>query len=123
MRSLFVLVSILVRFSVVALPLWSWKDNRQKRQNLRILLAEDNPINQKLAVTLLQKAGYSVDAVESGTYAVEKAKEGEYNAILMDVQMSEMDGFEATQAIRESERVDGLHIPIIALTALSTARA
>ncbi len=90
----------------------------QKRQNLRILLAEDNLINQKLAVTLLQKAGYSVDAVESGTYAVEKAKEGGYNAILMDVQMSEMDGFEATGLIREWEGRIGKHTPIIAMSML-----
>jgi len=89
----------------------------QKRQNLRILLAEDNPINQKLAVTLLQKAGYSVDAVESGTQAVEKAKEGGYNAILMDVQMAEMDGFEATRLIRFWESETGAHTPIIAMTA------
>lgn len=89
----------------------------QNRQHLRILLAEDNPINQKLAVTLLQKAGYSVDAVESGTHAVEKAKNGPYNAILMDVQMSEMDGFEATRLIREWENETGAHTPIIAMTA------
>ncbi len=91
--------------------------SEQKRQNLRILLAEDNPINQKLAVTLLQKAGYSVDAVESGVQAVEKAKAGRYNAILMDVQMSEMDGFEATDLIRQWERDEGRHTPIIAMTA------
>jgi two-component system, sensor histidine kinase and response regulator len=89
----------------------------QKRQNLRILLAEDNPINQKLAVTLLQKAGYSVDAVESGVHAVEKVKNGRYNAILMDVQMSEMDGFEATQLIRAWQREKGQYTPIIAMTA------
>ncbi len=89
----------------------------QNRQHLRILLAEDNPINQKLAVTLLQKAGYSVDAVESGTHAVEKAKAASYNAILMDVQMSEMDGFEATRLIREWEEQTGVHTPIIAMTA------
>ena len=89
----------------------------QKRHNLRILLAEDNPINQKLAVTLLQKAGYSVDAVESGRHAVEKAREGGYNAILMDVQMSEMDGFEATGLIRAWESKKGQHTPIIAMTA------
>ncbi|HSK87326.1 MAG TPA: response regulator, partial [Anaerolineales bacterium] len=89
----------------------------QNRQHLRILLAEDNPINQKLAVTLLQKAGYSVDAVESGTHAVEKAKRERYNAILMDVQMSEMDGFEATRLIRAWEKEAGTHTPIIAMTA------
>jgi CheY-like chemotaxis protein len=89
----------------------------QKRLHLRILLAEDNPINQKLAVTLLQKAGYSVDAVENGSHAVEKAKAGGYNAILMDVQMSGMDGFEATGLIREFEKETGQHTPIIAMTA------
>jgi two-component system, sensor histidine kinase and response regulator len=91
--------------------------SEQKRHNLRILLAEDNPINQKLAVTLLQKAGYSVDAVENGAHALEKAKTDSYNAILMDVQMSEMDGFEATHLIREWERETGQHTPIIAMTA------
>jgi PAS domain S-box-containing protein len=91
--------------------------SEQKRQNLRILLAEDNPINQKLAVTLLQKAGYSVDAVENGGHAVEKAKGGGYNAILMDVQMYGMDGFEATGLIREWESTVGQHTPIIAMTA------
>jgi two-component system sensor histidine kinase/response regulator len=89
----------------------------QKRHNFRILLAEDNPINQKLAVTLLQKAGYSVDAVENGAHALEKAKTDTYNAILMDVQMSEMDGLEATGLIREWEREVGQHTPIIAMTA------
>jgi len=89
----------------------------QKRQNLRILLAEDNPINQKLAVTLLQKAGYSVEAVESGLQALEKAKTGGYHAILMDVQMSEMDGFEATRLIRDWELQTGVRTPIIAMTA------
>jgi CheY-like chemotaxis protein len=89
----------------------------QNRQHLRILLAEDNLINQKLAVTLLQKAGYSVDAVESGAHALEKAKSERYNAILMDVQMSEMDGFEATQLIRAWEEEAGTHTPIIAMTA------
>ena len=89
----------------------------QKRHNFRILLAEDNPINQKLAVTLLQKAGYSVDAVENGAHAVEKAKANVYNAVLMDVQMSEMDGFEATGLIREWEKQTDQHTPIIAMTA------
>ena len=78
--------------------------SEQKRQGMRILLAEDNPINQKLAVVLLQKAGYSVDVVDNGLQAVEKVKEGEYNAVLMDVQMPEMDGLEATMLIRKADR-------------------
>ena len=88
-----------------------------RRSGLRLLLAEDNPINQKLAVVLLQKAGYSVDAVETGGQAVDKVRSGKYNAILMDVQMPEMDGFEATQKIREWEKDKSLHLPIIAMTA------
>src|SRR6185436_9574356 len=91
--------------------------SEQRKFNQRILLAEDNPINQKLAVTVLQKAGYSVDTVETGVEAVSKAKLHQYNAILMDVQMPGMDGFEATQQIRTWEKDHGIHIPIIAMTA------
>jgi CheY-like chemotaxis protein/HPt (histidine-containing phosphotransfer) domain-containing protein len=90
--------------------------SEHKRQGLRLLLAEDNAINQKLAMILLQKAGYSVDSVENGLLALEKVKNEHYNAILMDVQMPEMDGFEATKHIREWEGSQR-HIPIIAMTA------
>ncbi len=89
---------------------------QKQHSNQRILLAEDNSINQKLAVIVLNKSGFSVDAVENGLQVIEKAKEGKYDAILMDVQMPEMDGFEATRHIREWE-AGRQHIPIIAMTA------
>ncbi len=91
--------------------------SEQRKLGLRLLLAEDNSINQKLAVVLLQKAGYSVDAVETGAQALEKVQSNQYSAILMDVQMPEMDGLEATQHIRAWEKNTGQHIPIIAMTA------
>jgi len=88
----------------------------QKRKAVRILLAEDNPMNQKLAVILLRRAGYSVHAVENGCKAVEALKHTVYNLILMDVQMPVMNGFQATNAIRQMED-EKKHIPIIAMTA------
>jgi PAS domain S-box-containing protein len=91
--------------------------NEQRRIGQRILLAEDNLINQKLAITLLQKAGYSVDTVDNGAQAVEKMKNENYAVILMDVQMPEMDGLEATSQIRLWENDQNRHTPIIAMTA------
>ncbi|MGC8856993.1 MAG: response regulator [Anaerolineae bacterium] len=82
----------------------------------KILLVEDNPINQKLAIALLQKAGYQVEVAESGLQAVEKATHQTYHAILMDVQMPDMDGYTATRLIRQQED-ETHHTPTIAMTA------
>jgi PAS domain S-box-containing protein len=88
----------------------------QKQQELRILLAEDNPTGRKLVETLLQKAGFLVDVVENGLQAFQAVKDGRYDLVFMDGQMPEMDGFEAAQQIRLWE-ADGRHTTIIALTA------
>ncbi|MEN8148371.1 MAG: response regulator [Planctomycetota bacterium] len=84
---------------------------------LRILLAEDSEINRRLAMALLRQAGHSVVTAENGREAVDAFGEEEFDVVLMDVQMPEMDGFEATAGIRERERETGGHIPIVALTA------
>jgi PAS domain S-box-containing protein len=88
----------------------------EKRKYAKILLAEDNPINQKLAVLMLQKAGYSVDVVNNGYEAIQALQKSLYTLVLMDVQMPEFDGLEATRTIRKTESPE-VHIPIIALTA------
>jgi CheY-like chemotaxis protein len=86
-------------------------------QPLRILLAEDNPVNQKLARFAIQKMGHSIVMVNNGLRAVKTSATGEFDLILMDLQMPEMDGFEATARIREAERSTGRHTPIVAMTA------
>jgi two-component system, sensor histidine kinase and response regulator len=88
---------------------------------LKILLAEDNQINQRVGTALLQKLGHSIDVVENGLEAVDRVRNYVYDAVFMDVQMPEMDGWAATAAIREWERSSGRRIPIIAMTAHATA--
>jgi two-component system, sensor histidine kinase and response regulator len=84
---------------------------------LHILLAEDNSVNQKVAINVLQKRGHIVTLAVNGREAVALASSKTFDLILMDIQMPEMDGYEATAAIREMEQTTGSHIPIIALTA------
>ena len=84
---------------------------------LRILLAEDNAVNQKLAVYILEKRGYSVVVAANGFEVLRALQEQIFDLVLMDVQMPGMDGIETTLAIRETERNTGAHIPIVALTA------
>ena len=88
-----------------------------RRKSLRVLVVEDNPVNQLLAVRLVEKQGHSVVAVSSGRRAVEALDGGRFDLVLMDVQMPEMDGIEATNVIRQKEQKSGAHIPIIAMTA------
>ncbi|MGI9326600.1 MAG: response regulator [Pseudomonadales bacterium] len=85
------------------------------RSKLRVLLAEDNLVNQKVAVRILQKAGYRCDVAANGHEAVEAVCEIGYDLVLMDCQMPEMNGLEATKSIRE--RLSKRHVPIIAMTA------
>ncbi len=86
-------------------------------KSLHILIAEDNLINQKLAVRLLQKQGHSSIVANNGREAVETWARQPFDAILMDMMMPEMDGLEATITIRAREKTTGTHIPIIAITA------
>lgn len=90
---------------------------REARRNLQILIAEDNAVDRTLAVRLLQKRGYTVETVETGRAVLEALENRHFDAILMDIQMPEMDGLQATFAIRDHERFTGQHVPIIAMTA------
>jgi CheY-like chemotaxis protein len=90
---------------------------RESRRRLRVLLADDNPVNRMVGIRLLEKRGHSVVAVEDGRAAVAALEREEYDVLLLDVQMPVMDGFEATARIRAKEAETGRHLPIIALTA------
>ena len=89
------------------------------RQHHHLLLAEDNPVNQRVAASMLHKLGYHVDVVSDGNEALAAIAQQHYDAILMDCQMPVMDGYETTRVLRqqESEAAQGTHLPIIAMTA------
>ena len=85
--------------------------------SLRVLLAEDNVVNQRLTRRLLEKRGHHVTVTANGRRAVEALEKDSFDLVLMDVQMPELDGFEATALIREREKHSGTHVPVVALTA------
>ena len=89
----------------------------QPKRELHILLAEDNPVNQRLVKRLLEKRGHIVEIAGTGRQAVALAEQKAFDIILMDVQMPDMDGVETTKNIRKREGAQGKHTPIIALTA------
>ena len=94
---------------------------RESRVPLRVLLAEDNAVNQRVAVRLLEKEGHSVVVAGDGAQALEAMERQSFDLILMDVQMPVMDGVETTAAIRKLEQNNGAHIPIVAMTAHAMA--
>jgi CheY-like chemotaxis protein len=98
-------------------PLITKHTLRETLQNFHILLAEDNIINQKMAVHILEKSGHTVVIADNGKEALTALDNETFDLVLMDVQMPELDGLKATAAIRDKERSTGAHMPIIAMTA------
>jgi PAS domain S-box-containing protein len=90
---------------------------RENSKSLSFLVAEDNTVNQRLIIRLLEKRGHHVVLARNGREAVEALEKQTFDIVLMDMQMPEMDGFEATKVIRENEKGSGIQVPIIALTA------
>jgi len=102
-------------------PLVTRQTLREGRRPLRVLLVEDNVVNQRLAVRLLEKQGHTVFVAGDGAKALEALERDRFDVVLMDVQMPVMDGVAATAAIREKEKGTGEHIPIVAMTAHAMA--
>jgi signal transduction histidine kinase/DNA-binding response OmpR family regulator len=98
-------------------PEVSTRSSSESRPALTILLAEDNRVNQTLAIRLLEKRGHRVVLAETGRAAFEAAQQQTFDLVLMDVQLPEMDGLDATRAIRHREKTSGKHLPVIAMTA------
>jgi CheY-like chemotaxis protein len=90
---------------------------RESRPILRILIVEDNPVNRTLTIRLVEKEGHTAVSATTGREALAALESEHFDVVLMDLQMPDMDGFEATAAVRVKERETGAHLPIIALTA------
>jgi signal transduction histidine kinase/DNA-binding response OmpR family regulator len=86
-------------------------------QSLQVLLAEDNPVNQLTATTMLEKLHHTVVVANNGREAIDQISKQDFDLVFMDVQMPELDGMAATREIRENEKVTGVHLPIVAMTA------
>jgi len=112
------IVSSMIEATPAALPK---KPKPRKQSRLQVLLAEDNPINQKLQRRLLEKLGHTVTIVENGKEAVSAADSEAFDLIILDVQMPEMDGLEAASIMRSRQNMRGRIIPIMALTAHAAA--
>jgi PAS domain S-box-containing protein len=109
-------IALKAESDAISSPETDFKVLYEKRKSYKILLAEDNLINQKVALRMLNSAGYQIDAVMNGEQAVKIYSQKDYDLILMDIQMPEMDGFAATKLIREMGTAKS-NVPIIAITA------
>jgi signal transduction histidine kinase/HPt (histidine-containing phosphotransfer) domain-containing protein len=103
--------------AATSVPLITRHSLRESRRPLHILLAEDNPVNQRLAIRLLEKQGHTVVVVGDGQAAVTAVAQQRFDVVLMDVQMPLLDGLAATAAIRAQEQPTDPHLPIVAMTA------
>jgi CheY-like chemotaxis protein len=100
-----------------AAPALITRHSLRETNRLRVLVAEDNPVNQVLAARLLEKRGHKVTVAGNGKEALAALEKNTFDLVLMDVQMPEMDGFEATGIIRQKEKTSGNHLAVIAVTA------
>ena len=105
----------------VGSPLVTRHSLREGERPMRLLVAEDNAVNQRLIQRVLEKLGHEVILAHNGQVAVDLCEAGEFDCILMDVEMPALNGLEATSIIRERERLTGVHVPIIAMTAHAMA--